>query len=243
MRVTLTEGTSMAAAAAPDRKWIAIDLLGALWVLPYRGGDAKRITPDFLEARQPSWSPDNESIAFQGYGDDGARHIYTISREGGDTRALTSGEFDDREPASAAGEDVFPFRPQWTSASELLYTADGHIKRKSLTGAATVVPFNASVAVKRDTYAIAPHQALEPADPQPLTGIVMDPTGQPGPKGPGLHLSHPSPSRRRDRTLQIAYASRGRLCRAISPVQNSPPTTSQCAGSVPGTSGSLCSTA
>ena len=63
--VTLTEGTSMAAAVSPDRRWIAVDLLGALWVLPMRGGEAKRITPDVLEARQPSWSPDSESLAWR----------------------------------------------------------------------------------------------------------------------------------------------------------------------------------
>ena len=96
--LTITEGTAMAAAMSPDGT-IAIDLLGRLWLLPISGGVAKRITPDLLEARLPSWSPDGESIAFQGYGDDGAWHIYTIRWEGTNLRALTSGEFDDREPA------------------------------------------------------------------------------------------------------------------------------------------------
>ena len=47
--ITLTEGTSMAAAASPDRQWMAIDLLGSLWILPMRGGEAKRITPELLD--------------------------------------------------------------------------------------------------------------------------------------------------------------------------------------------------
>ena len=51
--VTVHEGTSMAAAASPDRRSIAIDLLGGIWILPVRGGDAHRITPELLEARQP----------------------------------------------------------------------------------------------------------------------------------------------------------------------------------------------
>jgi Tol biopolymer transport system component len=96
--LTLTEGTSMSAAVSPDRRSIAIDLLGSLWVLPIRGGEAKRITPELLEARQPTWSPDGQSIAFQGY-EDGTWHIYVINRDGGDARAVTHGEFDDREPA------------------------------------------------------------------------------------------------------------------------------------------------
>jgi Tol biopolymer transport system component len=96
--IPLTEGTSMAAAVSPNRRWIAIDLLGGLWILPMRGGQAKRITPELLEARQPTWSPDSESIAFQGY-DDGAWHVYVIPREGGGAKPVTTGEFDDREPA------------------------------------------------------------------------------------------------------------------------------------------------
>src|SRR5438128_1543587 len=96
--LTLTEGTSMSAAASPDRQWVAIDLVGSLWILPLRGGEAKRITPELLEARLPTWSPDSQALAFQGY-DDGSWHIYVIRREGGDARPLTRGEFDDREPA------------------------------------------------------------------------------------------------------------------------------------------------
>jgi Tol biopolymer transport system component/imidazolonepropionase-like amidohydrolase len=289
--LTLTEGTSMAAAASPDGRFMAIDLVGALWVLPAGGGEAKKITADLLEARQPTWSADSQSIAFQGY-DDGAWHIYVIDRNGGVARALTNGVFDDREPAWShdgskiafssdryggittiwtigksggepvqvstrdgsmptwspndrevtftsrdetherpsdapapglwavtlprgrerlvvpandrvkpigaawspdgtvaaytieggglaigdnadvgAGQDVFPFRPQWLSPTELLYTADGQIKRRSINGIVTSVPFTARVSLQRATYRIA-HRALEPEDAQPLLGIV-----------------------------------------------------------------------
>src|SRR4030095_5225593 len=53
IQLTLTEGTSMAAAVSPDRRWIAIDLVGALWIVPIRGGEATKITADLLEARLP----------------------------------------------------------------------------------------------------------------------------------------------------------------------------------------------
>ena len=287
--LTLTEGTSMAAAVSPDRRWIAIDLVGALWVLPSAGGEARKITPDLFEARQPTWSSDSRRIAFQGY-DDGTWHLYVIERDGRGLRQLTTGVFDDREPAwshdgtriafssdrtggiysiwelavnsgrvrqlstrdgwmpswsasdqeltflsrddvnpsgnprvrnaglwsinadnqerlilpvrdgqmaDAVGwsrngadlayvaegrlfvngrevsddEDVFPFRPQWTSRTEFIYTADGHIKQRSMTGVVTVVPFTANVTLKRSAYTIQ-HRALEPSDPQPVTGIV-----------------------------------------------------------------------
>jgi Tol biopolymer transport system component/imidazolonepropionase-like amidohydrolase len=292
VEVTLSEGTSMAAAISPNLRWIAIDLVGSLWVLPARGGEATRITPALIEARQPTWSPDSQSLAFQGY-DDGAWHIYVASREGGEPRALTGGVFDDREPAwshdgsriafssdrsggittiwevtPAGGEprqiskrdawmptwspndqevtvvsgdltdgagtpvaerdrrpglwglgaserlifnarnapmpaaagwspdggqlavtteagalningqrvnpgaDVFPFRPQWLSPSELLYTADGHIVRaRPAQGHAEIVPFTARVSLRRATYTIV-HRPIEPSGPQPLKGIV-----------------------------------------------------------------------
>ncbi|HEY7290699.1 MAG TPA: amidohydrolase family protein [Vicinamibacterales bacterium] len=96
--ITLTEGTSFSAAVSPDRRWIAFDLIGRLWVMPVTGGSATPITAPLLEARQPTWSPDSRTIAFQGY-DDGVWHIYVIDREGGETKAITEGEFDDREPA------------------------------------------------------------------------------------------------------------------------------------------------
>src|SRR5262245_11039451 len=96
--VTITEGTDFAAAASPDRRSIAIDLLGSLWIVPFGGGDARKITPDLLEARQPSWSPDGRALAFAGVGDDGVSHIYAIGVDGGRMRQLTIGPFDDREP-------------------------------------------------------------------------------------------------------------------------------------------------
>jgi Tol biopolymer transport system component/imidazolonepropionase-like amidohydrolase len=290
--LTITEGTSMAAAVSPDRQSIAIDLLGSIWTVPVRGGDAKRLTPELLEARQPAWSPDSQSIAFQGY-EDGAWHIYIVNRDGGDSKAVTHGEFDDREPAwshdgsriafssdryggistiwelalgsgslrrtstrdgsmpswtptddeiafvsqdrereglrsereatpgiwavNGAGrerlvlgatragmpgpaawnadstqmayalsggrlgingrelddavEDVFPFRPSWISRTEFIYTADGHIKRRSVAGAVSVVSFSAKVALRRTAFSIA-HRALEPTTTQRLAGIV-----------------------------------------------------------------------
>src|SRR5262245_12657839 len=86
--LTLTEGTSIAAAVSPDERWIAFDLAGRLWIVPLRCGEAKPITPPLLEARLPTWSPDSQSIAFQGY-DDGTWHVYVVGREGGEPQALT----------------------------------------------------------------------------------------------------------------------------------------------------------
>jgi len=303
---TVTEGTAMAAAASPDHRWIAIDLLGGIWILPYRGGEARRLTPETFEAHLPTWSPDSQRVAFEGFGDDGIWHIYTV-RLGGEPRqpvALTRGIFDDREPvwshdgeriafssdryggistiwtvivstglaqqvatrdgwmaawspddralafacrppidparplaprpafvctADGSGEvrqilsaapealawspdgtrlalvqnlgldigtfagtsavpilgglrlqrigrpgeeNVFPLRPDWLSNGEILYTADGHIKRRSLTGGQPVtVPFSAKISLQRPSFPID-HRVLEPPGPQLAAGIV-----------------------------------------------------------------------
>jgi Tol biopolymer transport system component len=95
--VTVHEGTSMALALSPDKRTLILDLQGSLWSLPATGGTARRITDEYNDARQPSWSPDGSRIAFQSYRD-GTWRIATIAPDGSGMKALTSGPFDDREP-------------------------------------------------------------------------------------------------------------------------------------------------
>ena len=80
IEVVLDEGTNMAAALSPDGQSIAIDLLGQLWLLPVAGGEAHPITDELGDIRQPAWSPNGQSIAFQAYWS-GNWHIYTIQKD------------------------------------------------------------------------------------------------------------------------------------------------------------------
>jgi Tol biopolymer transport system component/imidazolonepropionase-like amidohydrolase len=96
--VVVNEGTSMSVAASPDGQTLAIDLQGSLWTLPVGGGTAKRITDEYNDARQPTWSADGRTIAFQGYRD-GGYDIWAVESDGTKLRKLTSGPYDDREPA------------------------------------------------------------------------------------------------------------------------------------------------
>ena len=98
LSLTLREGTNMAAALSPDGRTLMIDLLGSLWTLPASGGAARRVTDEYLDARQPAWAPDNRRVAFQAYAA-GVWHIYVMNADGSDLRAVTSGPFDDREPS------------------------------------------------------------------------------------------------------------------------------------------------
>jgi Tol biopolymer transport system component/imidazolonepropionase-like amidohydrolase len=285
VRLTLTEGTSMAAAASPDGRTIVIDLLGALWTLPIDGGRARRILDDGDDARLPSWSPDGTRIAFQAYRDN-TWNVWTIGADGSGPRRETAGPFDDREPhwspdgtrlafssdrsgsydiwiltlatggvrqltsnaandsmpawspdgrevvfvsdrrergvyavevasgaerlltadaraiaspvvardgktviypavsgATAAlmanavnladaGEDVFPFRATWVGARELLYTADGAIKRRSIDGGpARSIPFEVEVVLPASTFTPRAQQTL-PEGPRAALGLM-----------------------------------------------------------------------
>jgi len=291
--LNLREGTNMAAALAPDGRTLMIDLQGSLWTLPASGGPAKRLTDEYLDARQPAWAPDNRRVAFQGYAD-GVWHIYVMNADGSGLGAITSGPFDDREPswsrdgrhiafssdrsgnydvwdldvasgavrqltknaandyapayspinatvafvterddrrgvwsidavsgaesalAAAEGavsapswspdgakviynviannrsnlvlggremtrdEDVFPFRAQWISASEILYTADGKIKTRGVAGGDAVpIEFTAPMSFTRTPYKAAVRD-FDSRSTQPVRGItapVISPDG------------------------------------------------------------------
>src|SRR6188768_3310194 len=77
--VTLREGTNMAIAVSPDKKTIAMDLQGTIWILPVTGGKAKAITDALGDNRQPVWSPDGSQVAFQSYRS-GDYHIWTVEK-------------------------------------------------------------------------------------------------------------------------------------------------------------------
>ncbi|TDW94096.1 Tol biopolymer transport system component [Kribbella pratensis] len=96
-QAVLSEGTNLMASVSPDGKWLAFDLVTAIWVTPAAGGTSRRLTDDLQDATRPRWSPDGRSIVFQSYRD-GNFHLWSIRPDGSGLRQLTSGRYDHREP-------------------------------------------------------------------------------------------------------------------------------------------------
>ncbi|WP_238152774.1 amidohydrolase family protein [Kribbella speibonae] len=96
-QAVLTEGTNVMVSVSPDGKWLASDLVTAIWVTPAAGGTSRRLTDDLQDATRPRWSPDGRSIVFQSYRD-GNFHLWSIRPDGTGLRQLTSGRYDHREP-------------------------------------------------------------------------------------------------------------------------------------------------
>ncbi|MFD9698650.1 DPP IV N-terminal domain-containing protein [Lentzea sp. NPDC059081] len=95
--VRLTQGTNISVSRSRDGKWLAIDLVTAIWVLPAAGGVARKLTDELQDATLPSFGPGGQ-IAFQSYRD-GNYHLYVIGLDGRGLKQLTSGKYDHREPA------------------------------------------------------------------------------------------------------------------------------------------------
>ena len=165
-------------------------------MLDLRSGELRQVTRNPANEYGPAWSPASDDLAYvsdrqgapgvyavdpdgrerllaavKGTGNapawtpDGAAVVYNLVAQ--DQSRLLRGE----QPL-VTGEDVFPFRVQWLSASEFLYTADGQIKRRAMDGGrARPVEFTARVSFARPAYE-RKQPDLDGTQPQPAKGMV-----------------------------------------------------------------------
>ncbi|VWX54603.1 amidohydrolase family protein [Novosphingobium sp. 9U] len=120
------EGTSMAVAVSPDGKLLAIDLQGSLWMVPAKGGTARRITDYYNDAHQPVFSPDGKTVVYFAYRD-GGFDLWAMNVDGSGRRKLTNGVGDDREPVFSPDGRMIAFasdRTGGTPASYNIWTLD-----------------------------------------------------------------------------------------------------------------------
>ena len=168
-----------------------------VWEIDLASGGTRQLTTNAANDYAPAYSPVNASIAFVTERDD-RRGIWSVDAASGTETAVAAAGgavsapswtpdgskviynviannrsnllVDGRELTQ--NEDVFPFRPQWTSASEFIYTADGKIKRRSISGgAATAIEFTAAVSFARTSYRPAVRD-YDSRSPRPVQGIV-----------------------------------------------------------------------
>ncbi|MEZ5290175.1 MAG: amidohydrolase family protein [Vicinamibacterales bacterium] len=164
-----------------------------IWTLEVATGALTQLTTDPAEDYMPSWSGNDADVSFVSTRD-GAHKVWAVPSRGGQAREIASStgavdaaswspggpvvahviegrssrlEIDGKTITGT--ENVFPFRPVWTSATEFYYTADGKIRKRTVGGAAfTDVPFTATLQatparytrVKRDFDSRAPRKTL-----------------------------------------------------------------------------------
>ena len=154
-----------------------------IWTLTVGGGQFRRMTTDAANDFAPTWSPDGSRISFASDRESGRGIYYVPTSSGApgageqlveartgnlagaawspDGRAVAfnsiagahSALFAGGKEIGGADEDVFPFRPQWLANGDILYTADGKIKRRPAAGGSpTTIEFSADVSFDRPAF-------------------------------------------------------------------------------------------
>ena len=95
-QVTITEGTDINIDVAADGR-IAMDLIGGIWVLPQKGGNAAPIDAGLLPAERPRWSPDGSAIVFEARSEQRSG-LYLYDFGSNEVRELGEGRYSDRQP-------------------------------------------------------------------------------------------------------------------------------------------------
>ena len=103
------------------------------------------------ELHCPAFTPDGKGIAYQ---------------------VLENGRTELRGPdgALAKDADIYPFRPTWLPDGDLVYAADGGIRRRAADGTVHRIPFTLSVPVARPNYRKR-QRDYDGTAPKPVIGI------------------------------------------------------------------------
>lgn len=191
------DGTRIAYTAETDGRY-------AIHVLDLATGESQVWAPatdPTVQEAQPCWHPDGNALVFTSGQGDAPRTIVRADADGTRTTlvTVTAGRVAgpslspdgtrlayvhltpsaarlvvDGQTVSGDGEEAFPFAARWPSGDEVLYTADGKIRRRTLTAgaaAATDIPFAAHLTVPRVPERPAARD-FDSTAPRPVKGIL-----------------------------------------------------------------------
>lgn len=95
-QTTLTEGTNISADASATNDRIAFDLLGSIWIMPARGGQAQEVPNTIMPARAPRWSPSAEFLLYQAASRQG-NQLWLHDMASSESRLLSDGRSSDQQ--------------------------------------------------------------------------------------------------------------------------------------------------
>src|SRR5204863_1516747 len=111
----------------------------AVWAINVDTGAERQLSTTRGRLGPPTWTADGKQV------------MYVVIADGG-ARIEIGGK------QVAAGEDVFPYRAQWISPADFLYTADGKIKRRTVgSDTSQTVEVSATTPLHRVSYTKRKH--------------------------------------------------------------------------------------
>lgn len=117
--IDVREGTWMNIDVSPDGKTIAFDLLGDIYTMPIKGGEAKPLMTDIAWQMQPRFSPDGKHIAFTS-DQDGGDNLWIMNVDGSNAKAITNETFRLlNSPAWSPDGDYIVGRKHYTGSRSL----------------------------------------------------------------------------------------------------------------------------
>jgi Tol biopolymer transport system component len=139
--------TDLARSPDGDRLAFVSDVDGRtqIWVSELDGSNARPVTEDPLEAREPSWSPDGRRIVYVGFGHGSRRGLYVVNVRTGSSHLLYRGPQDPGIPSWSPDRSRILYRVAIPAAEVAPTGVQGRTIANGVSGRVLVV----DVATKR----------------------------------------------------------------------------------------------